>query len=77
MGISTKVAKRIVQHPDLRMPGNQPGLIVARADAYPEYRVLYYDRPGGPEVVTVMFECQEGLCERTLDGGYRLVEGVA
>lgn len=56
MGISTKVAKHIYRHADVRIPGNRDtGCLVARSDAYPDYRVVYCETADGPLIVTVDF----------------------
>lgn len=53
MGISTKVAKRIIRNADLTRPSSD-GLRIAVSDADPDYAVVYY--PGSPPVVvTVVF----------------------
>lgn len=55
MGISTKVAKRIVQHADMVHPGNVgTGCLVARSDAYPDY-IVVFSPTEPPTVVTVAF----------------------
>lgn len=62
MGISTKVAKAIVRHADVRYPARpgQPG-IAALSDVYPGYAVVYVERDAGepPVVVTVLFNAQD------------------
>lgn len=58
MGISTKVAKRIVQHPDIIRPGNNgTACLVAVSDRYPEYAVVY--DPEAFRIVTVVFRTAE------------------
>lgn len=56
MGISTKIAKWIVRHADLRRPGN-PGTdtVVATSRRYPDYAVVYAEEEGAPVVITVLF----------------------
>lgn len=61
MGISTKVAKRIIQRPNLRRPGN-PGTeaVVATSYEYPGYAVVFVEPPEQPAlVVTVLFDTRE------------------
>lgn len=62
MGISTKVAKRIIQHADLTHCSNvgRPGEMVARSREHPDYAVPYYvDADGVPVVITVVFNTTE------------------
>lgn len=60
MGISTKVAKRIVQRPDLTRPGStkpgEDGRLIAVADAYPEYAVVF--DPVDLVIVSVLFRTE-------------------
>jgi len=61
MGISTKVAKWIVRHADIRRPGN-PGshCVVATCKRFPDYAVVYGEEPDGTKVVvTVLFNTTE------------------
>lgn len=59
MGISTKVAKHIVQQATLTRPDHAGSIRrVAQSSAYPEYVVVY--EPGVPDVVvTVLFNAQD------------------
>jgi hypothetical protein len=61
MGISTKVAKRIVQRPNLRRPGNPgTGTVVATSYEHPGYAVVFVHPPEqAPLVVTVLFDTRE------------------
>ncbi len=58
MGISTKVAKRIVQRPNLRRPGNPgTGAVVATSYDHPGYAVVYVEDAGPTAtIVTVLFD---------------------
>jgi hypothetical protein len=59
MGISTKVAKWIVLHADVRRPG-KPGsdALIATSDEHPGYAVVYApEQP--PLVITVVFRTVE------------------
>lgn len=60
MGISTKVAKRIVRYADLTRPGRpNTGLLVSCCDQYPDYIVVHTD-PAVEDpvyIVTVSFRC--------------------
>lgn len=58
MGISTKVAKEIVRHPDVDRPG-KPGSDrrVAVSDLHPGYAVVYAPHDP-PEVISVVFRTQ-------------------
>ena len=59
MGISTKVAKRIVQRADLVRPG-RPGtdLLVSCSDEHPDYIVVHTNPEQGlVQIVTVSFRC--------------------
>ena len=57
MEISTKVAKRIVQHADLVRPGNAgTNCLVSVSDEHPDYIVVHTDPALGPvTIVTVSF----------------------
>lgn len=56
MGISTKVAKRIVQHPAITHCAKE-GRVLVTSDKHPEYAVVY--APSDPPViVTVLFNTQ-------------------
>lgn len=61
MGISTKVAKRIVQRPNLRRPGNPgTGATVATSYEHPGYAVVFVHPPEQPPlVVTVLFNTRD------------------
>lgn len=65
MGISTKVAKRIVQHADVThctsSRGRDKPRYVATARAYPDYAVPYFVDPedGCAVVLTVLFNTDE------------------
>lgn len=60
MGISTKVAKAIVRHADIRRPAkpDEPG-IAATSRRHPDYAVVYVERADGPVIVTVLFNTRE------------------
>lgn len=61
MGISTKVAKRIVQHADLTRGSGKgaPDCRIARCSDYPEYAVLYNPyQEERPVIVTVLFQTE-------------------
>lgn len=65
MGISSKVAKRIVRHATLVRPGNRitRDAYVATSDGDPLYAVVFY--PGDPPViVTVLFRTYETYARR-------------
>lgn len=59
MGISTKVAKRIVQNPVLTYPTPQHGddRVIIRSNHHPEYAVAYDQ--GSNTVCTVIFNCYD------------------
>lgn len=63
MGISTKVAKRIVANPSTTYcgkPGSDEGTRVLMSAEYPDYAVVLGHRPGTevPVVITVLFREQ-------------------
>jgi hypothetical protein len=54
MGISTKVAKRIVQNPGITRPtAKYPGCVVIESSVHPQYAVAYC--PDANKVITVIF----------------------
>ncbi len=58
MGISTKVAKRIVQRPSIRHT-TRDDRMMASSDDYPEYVVVYADGVDGDcWIITVLFNTQ-------------------
>ena len=58
MGISTKVAKRIVQQADLTRPDGK-GHLISTSQQHPDYLVVHSDPALGPVVVvTVAFRCE-------------------
>lgn len=61
MGISTKVAKRIVQRPNLRRPGNPgTGTVVAAGYDHPGYAVVFVEpQAQAPVIVTVLFDTRD------------------
>lgn len=61
MGISTKVAKQIVQRPNLRRPGNPgTGAVVATSYEHPGYAVVFVERrEQSALVVTVLFDTRQ------------------
>lgn len=64
MGISTKVAKRIIQRADVThctsSRGRDKPRAVATSDAYPGYAVAYFtDTDGTPVILTVLFRTTE------------------
>lgn len=69
MGISTKVAKRIVQNPSMTYSGNPPHITVYFSTEYPEYKVMV-----DPDwnVVTVVFACTQEYIRRGTT--YEIVE---
>lgn len=71
MGVSTKVAKRIVQHPDVVRP-SRDGATVAVSDRYPEYAVVFDQRCEPPVVITLVFRCTEQY--RRCGATYEIVE---
>lgn len=62
MGISTKVAKRVLRHADLTRPAKpgQPG-IAATSTLVPGYAVIYkmVDDNPRPLILTVLFDCRD------------------
>lgn len=58
MGISTRVAKRIVQHADIRYPAQRNGT-AATSKRHPEYTVIYVVEDGVPIILTVVFRTTE------------------
>lgn len=58
MGISTKVAKRIVQYPSITH-STRDDRMLAISDLYPDYAVVYADEPmTGKTIITVLFNTQ-------------------
>jgi hypothetical protein len=64
MGISTKVAKRIVRNADVRRPGGRHSdAMIATSDDDPDYAVVYYPTDP-PIVITVVFRTPEVYVRR-------------
>lgn len=73
MGISTKVAKRIVQHADVVRP-DYPGSdrMISVSDAYPDY-IVVHDQQDPPIIITVSFRSG---CEFIRDGATYIPTGA-